>query len=126
MSRSASILALAALAGGSVAFAQQPGVPAASVQGSSDSQKVCQYVVDAGQGKTPYKLCLTKDEWAAKKLADERDANRIVCHYEQDPATRFRSAKVCMPQSAWDEARRLDREAVEGVHRSVCVSGGGC
>ena len=69
---------------------------------------------------------MTKAEWEAKKVADLKDANRIVCRYEQQPGTRFRSAKICMPASQWAEQRRLEREAIDHIQQSTCVYGAGC
>lgn len=121
------IVALTALATATVTTAQQAAAPA-NVQAAptSSSERICQMVVNPNVGATPYKLCLTKAEWDAKKLADSKDANRIVCHFEQDPQSRFRSNKICQPQSAWDEQRRVERESVEQIQRSVCVAGAGC
>ena len=120
-----SLLVIGTLALAGFAGAQQPAAPVASTAGP-ESGKICKYVVDDRPGSKPQQLCLTKTEWDAKALADAKDATRIVCKYQDVPGSRFRSAKVCMPAAQWDEARRLDREAVEQIQRNVCVSGGGC
>jgi hypothetical protein len=111
------LLAATALFFGSIALAQAPATDAGA--NSPAPRKVCQYVVKAEPGATPEKMCLTKAEWDGKALADAKDANRLVCHYEQVPGTRFRSAKVCMPASQWAEQRRLEREAIEQIQRST-------
>ena len=124
MPRGSAFLVLVCGAGVAIAAAAPEAFPPA--QAPAQDQKVCQYVVSADVGAKPYQLCLTKAEWDAKKAEDAKDATRMVCRYEEVPGTRFRSAKVCQPKSAWDEARRLDREAVEQIQRSVCVAGAGC
>ena len=91
-----------------------------------DPTKVCKMVVDNTPRSKPYQLCLTKSEWEAKKIADAKDANRIVCHYEEMPGTRFRSAKVCMTAAEWWNQRQADRQAVERIQMQTCVPGGGC
>lgn len=118
-----SVVAAAALAFASASSADQTSQSAASPAGVP---KVCQYVVSADPGAKPYELCLTREEWTAKKLADSKDANRQVCHYEETPGTRLRSRKVCMTATEWAEQRRLEREAVEKIQQSVCVPGAGC
>lgn len=130
MRKPAWALVVGSLACASVAAAQQPAPAAKAAPPAQDVGSlfgiVCQYVVTAQVGAKPTKLCLTKAEWEAKKMADARDATRIVCKYDRLPGTRFRSAKVCLPATQWDENRRLEREAVESIQRSVCVAGAGC
>lgn len=115
---------VAAGAIGSAAFAATAGEVASPAQ--PGPPQVCKTVVSAELGAKPYKLCMTRAEWDAKKLADAKDPNRIVCHYEEVPGTRFRSAKLCMAQSEWHERRMRDRQEVERIQRSTCVRGGGC
>lgn len=127
MTKHKAMWAFATLMLASGTMAQQASRPEAPASAPAQpSEKTCQTVVNADVGATPYKLCLTKTEWDAKKLADSKDANRIVCRYQEDPQSRFRSNKICQPQSAWDEQRHLDREAVEQIQRNVCVAGSGC
>ena len=102
---------------GSVAHAQAPATEAGA--NAPAPRLICQYVVGAEPGAKPEKLCLTKAEWNGMAAADGKDANRIVCHYEEMPGTRFRSAKVCMPASQWAEQKRLEREAIEQIQRST-------
>jgi len=114
------VTAFTALAGGAA------GKPAPTTQPAPDAQTICQMVVSAEPGTKPYQVCMTKAEWEAKRIADAQDANRIVCHYEEVPGTRFRSARICMSASQW-EARRLDdRQAVEHLQMQTCVGGAGC
>ena len=124
MRNGGAFLILVSIAGVAIAAAQSEAPPVAKAP--PDEKKICQSVVSADIGAKPYQLCQTKAEWDAKKAEDAKDATRMVCRYEEMPGTRFRSAKICQPKSAWDEARRLDREAVEQIQRSVCVAGGGC
>ncbi|WP_324806568.1 hypothetical protein SH584_09375 [Sphingomonas sp. LY29] len=69
---------------------------------------------------------MTKAEWDAKKALDAKNANRIVCHYQDRPGTRFRSAKVCMSAAEWTNERLRNRQAVEQIQMRSCVPGGGC
>lgn len=71
-------------------------------------------------------MCLTKAQWAEMNKRDSKDANRIVCRYEQMSGTRFRSAKICMSAAEWENQRFLERQGVEAIQRTTCVSGAGC
>jgi len=118
-------LALIAVgAAGSAAFAAASGEVASANQAAP--QQICKKVVAATLGAKPYELCMTRAEWDAKKIADAKDANRIVCRYQEQIGTRFRSAKVCMPASDWENLRLADRQAVEHIQRQSCVPGAGC
>ena len=122
MARPTIIAAVAALAlGGS-----SPAASPAARQPPDPSKRVCETVVGPEHGAKPYKLCMTKAEWEAKKVADAKDATRIVCHYEEMPGTRFRSAKVCMTAAEWWNQRQADRQAVERIQMQTCVPGAGC
>lgn len=93
----------------------QPAHAAQSdVQKSPDPVK-CEYVVSADFGAKPVQQCMTQSEWAAKKKQDSADANRIVCHYEDEPGTRFRSRKICMSAAQWDDKTLQDRQDVERI-----------
>ncbi len=116
------IITLAAIALGSAAGAAQQTSSAAAVA----TQAVCKHVVSAQAGATPFPMCLTKSEWAQREAKDMKDANRIVCRYQDVPGSRFRSKKICQPASAWAGHRRLEREQVEQIQRNVCVAGAGC
>ena len=88
--------------------------------------KICQMVVSAERGAKPYQLCLNRSEWDAKKVADAKNANRMVCHYQERPGTKFRSAKVCMTAAEWQNEKIRNRQAVEQIQMRSCVPGGGC
>ena len=103
----------AAGAAGSAAFASTAGEVSSPTQ--QEQSQVCKTVVSAEPGAKPHKLCMTRAEWDAKKVADAKDANRIVCRYEEVPGTRFRSRKVCQPASEWDNQRQLQRQELERV-----------
>jgi len=118
-------LAFTGIMAGGVAFAavaNQQQLPASA----PEQPKICKKVVDANPGSKPYDLCLTKSEWAAKKLADAKDPNRMVCKYTEDPGTRFRSYKICMTAMEWERQRQEDRAAIDHIQRQSCVPGGGC
>lgn len=85
-----------------------------SVQSADDPVK-CEYVVSAEAGSKPVQMCLTRSQWALKKQQDASDANRIVCHYEEEPGTRFRSRKICMSAAQWDDRKLQDRQDVERI-----------
>ena len=114
---------LALLAAGGVAFASADQAAKAEAPGPA---KVCKMVASDKPNTKPFELCMTKAEWDAKAIADARDANRIVCHYEDEPGTRLRSRKICQPASAWNEQRQSEREAVERIQAQTCVPGAGC
>lgn len=88
--------------------------------------KICQMVVSSERGAKPYKLCLNRSEWDARRIADAKNANRMVCHYQERPGTKFRSAKVCMTAAEWANERIRNRQAVEQIQMRSCVPGGGC
>src|SRR5690349_15592483 len=114
MLKQLSIVPLAALIFGSVAFAQQSAAPSSSAAPPpAAAQKICQTVVGAEPGEKPHLLCLTKPEWDAKKIVDAKDATRIVCHYEEQSGTRFRSTKVCMTAAEWENQRLIERQNIE-------------
>jgi hypothetical protein len=115
---------VAAGAVGSAALATTLGEVAPPNQAAPP--QICKNVVSAALGAKPYKLCMTRAQWDAKKIADAKDANRIVCRYQEQIGTRFRSAKVCMPASDWENLRLADRQAVEHIQMQSCVPGAGC
>jgi hypothetical protein len=126
MFRPASLLVLTSAAG--VVFAAAPATDGSSAPQAptTDELKICKSVVSAEPGARPYQLCMTKGEWEAKKIADAKDPNRMVCQYIEESGTRFRSAKVCMTAMEWENQRHADREAIEQIQRQSCVPGGGC
>jgi hypothetical protein len=75
----------------------------------------CEYVVSADPGSKPTQMCLPQSQWAAKKKQDAADATRIVCHYEEEPGTRFASRKICMSAAQWDDRKLQDRQDVERI-----------
>jgi len=122
------IFLAAGLAVGGVSFAStssdQASAPAATQ--APDQPKICKMVVSAERGAKPYQMCMTKAEWDAKKIADAKDPNRMICHYEEQVGTRFRSNKVCMTAMEWENARQADRREVERIQMQTCVPGAGC
>ena len=99
----------------------------ASPGASQDPSKVvCKYVLSAQPGAEPYKLCQSNAQWQALEDAYAKDANRMVCHYEDMPGTKINGHKVCGPLSAWKDRQAEAREATETIQRGVCVPGGGC
>ena len=118
------VVILAAGAVGSAAFAATSGAAASPNQ--QEQPQVCKAVVSAELGAKPYKLCMTRAQWKAKKVADARDANRTICHYQENPSSRLRSYKVCRPASEWESQRLRDRQAVEQIQMRSCVPGAGC
>jgi hypothetical protein len=93
---------------------------------ANDLQVQCKYVVAATPGSKPYRMCMSKGDWAVKEAQDSNDANRTVCHYEETPGSRLKGQKICQPASAWAEDRRLSREQTEGIQMKACVPGAGC
>lgn len=93
---------------------------------ADDSKIECKYVVSATPGAKPYQVCMSKGDWALKQSRDLKDANRLVCHYEEEPGSKIRGRKICQPASAWAEDKRLSREQTEDIQMRVCVPGAGC
>lgn len=114
------ILALPAASSAQAPAATQPDA------GRQSSPVVCKYVVSADEGAKPYKMCMTRAEWSAKKKADAKDPNRKICRYEQASGTRFRSHKICMTSAEWENQRQLERQAIDKMQATTCVHGGGC
>ena len=115
----------AAVALGGVAFAAF-AVPAQSPGTAPEQPRICKKVVESKIGSKPFDLCMTKAEWDAKKIADAKDPNRMVCRYEEQSGTRFRSTKVCMTAAEWWNQRQRDRQEVERIQMQTCVQGAGC
>jgi hypothetical protein len=113
-----------ALVGGGMPAAAMALTQAGAVAGGDD--QLCKTVVSAEVGAKPYKLCMTRTQWKARKTAEAKDPNRMVCHYQEQPGTRFRSYKVCLPASEWDNQRLRDRQAIEQIQMRSCVPGAGC
>lgn len=102
-----------------VAAAQSPAAAAqADPAKPAPKRNDCRFVVASDPGATPYKLCLTRAEWTAKLKNDSKDANRLVCHYENAMGNRFKAYKLCMPASQWDRRRMNDREAVDRIQQA--------
>ncbi len=122
MTKAIILVACAALAHDSLAFAAPP----AGQQPSPDPAPICKMVVSPEPGAKPHEMCMTKAEWDAKKRADAKDVNRMVCKYQEDPKTRFRSYKICMTAAQWETQRLEDRQAIDRIQSLSCVPGGGC
>ncbi len=108
-----------AVAAGAAAIAQSPPAP-----NSEDSKIICKYVVAAGPSREnkPYRMCMSKSDWALKDQRDSKDANRIVCKYEQDPESKLSGKKICQPASEWAEQERLAREKIQEIQMRTCSS----
>ena len=123
MIRSVGLATVPVVAFAGVALA---AVPAQPTSPAPDRSKICKMVVSAERGAKPYELCMTREEWDAKKIADAKDANRLVCRYEEQSGTRFRSTKVCMTAAEWWNQRQRERQEVERIQMQTCVQGAGC
>jgi len=120
MIRTIAIAAIAVgLAAGTAAIAQAPPAP-----NSEDSKIICKYVVAAGPSRDnkPYRMCMSNADWALKDQRDSKDANRIVCKYEQDPGSKLAGRKICQPASEWAEQERLAREKIQEIQMRTCSS----
>ena len=87
---------------------------------------ICKKVVTAEPGTKPFDMCMTKAQWAAKKKADAKDPNRIVCKYEDSTGNRLKAYKICMTAAEWWNQRQRERANIERIQNGVCVKGGGC
>ena len=126
MSKRGYMILLASLSCAGVAVGHSSAGPAPAAVDDANSQLVCKMVVTAERGSKPFKMCMTKAEWAAKAIADAKDPNRLICQYEEVPGTRVRNRKVCLTAAVWEQRRLDDRQAIEKIQSQVCVAGGGC
>jgi len=123
LASAAIVIGLAAAAGGAMAIAQSPPAP-----NTEDSKIICKYVVAAGSSRDnkPYRMCQSKADWALKEAQDSKDANRIVCRYEQDPSSKLEGRKICQAASEWAEQERLAREKIQEIQMMSCQGQGPC
>jgi hypothetical protein len=118
--------AIAALGLASRAFAYQPEPVPAAQPTAGDPDIVCKYVVAAGRDDKPYQLCQSKAKWAAKAAADAKDANHMVCRYQQETASRIKVGKRCQTADQWAEEERETRQHVEEIQARSCQGQGPC
>ena len=84
-------------------------------QATDNSQQECKFVLAADPGALPYKLCQSKAQWAALEAQFAKDANRMVCHYEDLPGTKLGAHKICGPLSSWEARQAQAREQTEKI-----------
>lgn len=118
--------AILAAGTGALAAAQSNGGSKAVQTAAPDQAKICKMVASDERNSKPFEMCLTKTEWAAKAIADAKDANRMVCHYEDEPGTRLHSRKICVTAAEWEDRRQANREVTERIQMQTCVPGAGC
>lgn len=117
------ILASAAILTGSIASASgavgATAAPAQSAAGGPDV--VCKYVVAAGPAREnkPYRLCQSEDKWAAKQAADDKNANRIECHYQEITGSRLRAGKRCMTADMWVQERQMTSDYIQKIQAAT-------
>jgi hypothetical protein len=117
----ASAVVLGAAGAGATAIAQSPP------PNPSDSKIVCKYVVAAGPSREnkPYRMCMSNADWALKDQRDSKDANRIVCKYQENPGSPYlKGYKICQPASEWSEQERLAREHIQIIQMQTRGPGG--
>jgi hypothetical protein len=110
----ASLLLIVSSAAAQSQAPQSQTPPAKSSQRPND----CRFVVASEPSATPYKLCMTRADWTAKLNSDSKDANRLVCHYEDAMGNRFKAYKLCMSAAQWDRRRMDDRQALERIQQA--------
>jgi hypothetical protein len=117
----ASAVVLGAAGAGAAAIAQSPP------PNPSDSKIVCKYVVAAGPSREnkPYRMCMSNADWALKDQRDSKDANRIICKYQENPGSPYlKGYKICQPASEWSEQERLAREHIQIIQMQTRGPGG--
>lgn len=119
-------IAALVVVGSASAMVASEGLAAANGTSADSAKPICKYVLAADPGAKPYQLCQTQAQWDALEAQYAKNANRMVCHYEEMPGTRVEAHKVCGPQSAWEQRRQDAREETERIQMSVCVPGAGC
>ena len=112
------VVAFAILAATPVATAALPG-QSASTPSAGDSRPICKFVLSSEPKALPYELCQTKAQWAALEASYAKDANRMVCRYEDIPGTRIGGHKICGPLNAWEARRQLAREETEKIQAAT-------
>jgi len=116
------ILASAAILTASAAGAS-PGQQASAVpaQSAANPDVVCKYVVAAGPAREnkPYQLCQSKERWAAKQAADDKDANHVECHYQEITGSRLRAGKRCMTASMWIQERQMTADYIQKIQAAT-------
>jgi len=101
---------------------------AAASDGSTagTSKPICKYVLATEPHAKPYELCQSRAQWDALEESYAKNANRMVCHYEEMPGTKLGAHKVCGPQSAWEARAAEARQMTEKIQMGTCVPGAGC
>ena len=116
------ILASAAILTASAAGAS-PGqqASAAPAQSAANPDVVCKYVVAAGPAREnkPYQLCQSKERWAAKQAADDKDANHVECHYQEITGSRVRAGKRCMSADMWVQERQMTADYIQKIQAAT-------
>jgi hypothetical protein len=128
------VLGLAATGGAAASAQQQPSSDVATIQSQparsvEDAKIICKYVVAAGPSREnkPYRMCMSKSDWAMKDARDAKDPNRIVCKYQEDPsAPKLWGYKICQPASEWAEQERMEREHIQRIQMGTCAPGQPC
>ena len=105
---------IATFAGASAALIASPSA-ASSPAAQDGSKPVCKYVLATDPGAQPYKLCQTAAQWASLEASYAKDADRMVCHYEELPGTKIGAHKICGPLSVWEARRQQARESTEKI-----------
>ena len=113
MPRLAALATIASLTTATGVVALPPAAPAGT--STSDTKPVCRYVLASDPGSEPYQLCQSKAQWDALEARYAENANRIVCHYEEEAGTKLGAHKVCGPLSDWEARRQQAREATERI-----------
>jgi hypothetical protein len=116
MMRILTLAAVAAAAAGTFAWSQ---TGSAATSSPDDGKPVCKFVLAADPGALPYKLCQSKAQWAALEAQYAKDANRMVCHYEDLPGTKLGAHKICGPLSSWEARQALAREETEKIQMNT-------
>lgn len=97
------------------------GVASTAASSPGDTTPVCKSVLASDPGALPYQLCQSKAQWSALEAQYAKDANRMVCHYEDEPGTKLGAHKLCGPLSAWDARRQQAREATERIQMGTAA-----
>jgi hypothetical protein len=117
------ILASAAILTGPMAGASVTGQAktAPAQPAAADPHIVCKYVVHPGPAleNKPFQLCQSKEKWAAKQAADDKDANHIECHYQEITGSRLRAGKRCMSADMWVQERQMTADYIQKIQAAT-------
>ena len=115
------ILATIAVLAGSAAMASETPKPLPTGQSPETPGVICKYVVGEGRARDakPYQLCARQAFWDAKQAADDANATRVECHYQEISGSRLRVGKRCMTSDMWVQERQMTADYIQSIQAAT-------